>query len=147
MWEFIFGNTFNSISQKNIGNMFQSGYLAKLFSYSLFNVILHKCFLSYMPIQQVKAHWPCCFSKNNENQLSMKSLPYNRKTGFRSSRPEVFLGKDVIIVPSKICSKFTGEHPCRIADLKICQYFRLFMSIICRKFAIKTPFKFCDICT
>ena len=27
----------------------------------------------------------------------------------RSSRPEVFLGKDVL----KICSKFTGEHPCR----------------------------------
>ena len=28
---------------------------------------------------------------------------------FRSSRPEVFLGKGVL----KICSKFTGEHPCR----------------------------------
>ena len=27
----------------------------------------------------------------------------------RSSRPEVFLGKGVL----KICSKFTGEHPCR----------------------------------
>ena len=26
-----------------------------------------------------------------------------------SSHPEVFLGKDV----RKICSKFTGEHPCR----------------------------------
>ena len=30
---------------------------------------------------------------------------------FRSSRPEVFLGKGVL----KICSKFTGEHPCRSA--------------------------------
>ena len=28
---------------------------------------------------------------------------------FRSSHPEVFLGKGVL----KICSKFTGEHPCR----------------------------------
>ena len=28
---------------------------------------------------------------------------------FRSSRPEVFLEKGVL----KICSKFTGEHPCR----------------------------------
>ena len=28
---------------------------------------------------------------------------------YRSSSPEVFLGKDVL----KICSKFTGEHPCR----------------------------------
>ena len=27
----------------------------------------------------------------------------------RSSHPEVFLRKDVL----KICSKFTGEHPCR----------------------------------
>ena len=29
----------------------------------------------------------------------------------RSSSPEVFLGKDVM----NICSKFTGEHPCRTA--------------------------------
>ena len=28
---------------------------------------------------------------------------------FRSSSPEVFLGKGVL----KICSKFTGKHPCR----------------------------------
>ena len=28
---------------------------------------------------------------------------------FRSSHPEVFLGKGIL----KICSKFTGEHPCR----------------------------------
>ena len=27
----------------------------------------------------------------------------------KSSSPEVFLGKGVL----KICSKFTGEHPCR----------------------------------
>ena len=32
------------------------------------------------------------------------------KTGMvRSSRPEVLLGKGVL----NICSKFTGEHPCR----------------------------------
>ena len=30
---------------------------------------------------------------------------------FRSTHPEVFLGKGVL----KICSKFTGEHPCRNA--------------------------------
>ena len=28
---------------------------------------------------------------------------------YRSSRPELFLGKGVL----KICSKLTGEHPCR----------------------------------
>ena len=30
---------------------------------------------------------------------------------FRSNPPEVFLGKSVL----EICSKFTGEHPCRSA--------------------------------
>ena len=30
---------------------------------------------------------------------------------YRSSPPEAFLGKGAL----KICSKFTGEHPCRIA--------------------------------
>ena len=35
-------------------------------------------------------------------------------TNDRSSRPEVFLGKDVL----KICSKFTGEHPCKATLLK-----------------------------
>ena len=30
---------------------------------------------------------------------------------YRGSRPEVFLGKSVL----KICSKFTGKHPCQSA--------------------------------
>ena len=34
----------------------------------------------------------------------------------RSSHPEVFLGKGV----QKICSKFTGEHPCRSATWHGC---------------------------
>ena len=32
-------------------------------------------------------------------------------TKYRNSHPEVFLGKGVL----KICSKCTGEHPCRSA--------------------------------
>ena len=32
-------------------------------------------------------------------------------SSFKSSRPEVFLGKGVV----KICRKFTGEHPCQSA--------------------------------
>ena len=32
-----------------------------------------------------------------------------KSLNFRSNRPEVLLGKGVL----KICSKFTGEHPCR----------------------------------
>ena len=36
---------------------------------------------------------------------------HQEKVNFRSSHPEVFLGKGVL----KICSRFTGEHPCRSA--------------------------------
>ena len=32
----------------------------------------------------------------------------NGELAFRRNQPEVFLGKDVL----KICSKFTGKHPC-----------------------------------
>ena len=38
---------------------------------------------------------------------------------YRNSRPEVFLGKGA----PKICSKFTGEHPCRSA-ISINQLYR-----------------------
>ena len=38
-------------------------------------------------------------------------FPLNRNSPFRSSRPEAFLRKGLL----KICSKFTGEHPCRSA--------------------------------
>ena len=33
------------------------------------------------------------------------------------------------------------------ADLKICKYIRLHMKMTCRRFHIKTPFTFWDICT
>ena len=36
---------------------------------------------------------------------------YQIDVTYRSSHPEVFLGKGVL----KICDKFTGEHPCRSA--------------------------------
>ena len=38
----------------------------------------------------------------------------------RSSRPEVFLAKGVL----KICSKFTGEHPCRSVIL-LCNFIEI----------------------
>ena len=38
-------------------------------------------------------------------------MPWIRQIYFRSSHPEVFVGKGVL----KISSKFTGEHPCRSA--------------------------------
>ena len=44
-------------------------------------------------------------------QLNTRGVTFETITEkmFRSSRPEVFLAKGVL----KICSKFTGEHPCR----------------------------------
>ena len=41
-------------------------------------------------------------------QFLCSTLVVTQRT-FRSSRPEVFLGKAVL----KICSKFTGEDPCQ----------------------------------
>ena len=38
-----------------------------------------------------------------------EAFPKLLSTKFRSSHPDVSLGKGVL----KICSKFTGEHPCR----------------------------------
>ena len=37
------------------------------------------------------------------------SVSSNEKSMYRSSSPDVFLGKEVL----NICSKFTGENPCR----------------------------------
>ena len=45
------------------------------------------------------------------DQLPQKSKISSGHMIYRSSHSEVFLGKGVL----KICSKFTGEHPCRSA--------------------------------
>ena len=49
--------------------------------------------------------WMGSFQRNIQLMLTLSS------SMFRSSHPEVLLGKAVL----KICSKFTGEHPCRSA--------------------------------
>ena len=52
------------------------------------------------------------FSKTNFSRTArQKAENKNKLRTNRSSRPEVFLRKDVL----KMCSKFTGEHPCRSA--------------------------------
>ena len=58
---------------------------------------------------------------------------YNRCTisNNRSRHPEVFLGKGVL----KICSKFTGEHPCRSAIVKQLYWNRTSAWVFCCKFA------------
>ena len=43
--------------------------------------------------------------------LAMTFLCVHAEIHYRSSPPEVFLGKGIL----KICSKFTGEHLCQIA--------------------------------
>ena len=45
------------------------------------------------------------------NKVSIVSPWMAQLQSFRSSHPELFLGKGVL----KICSKFTGEHSCRYA--------------------------------
>ena len=46
------------------------------------------------------------------SQKVLSHIPFD----FRSSPPEVFLGKGVL----KICSRFTGEHPCRsVVSIKL----------------------------
>ena len=51
--------------------------------------------------------------KNAQKPPNLKTF-WEKLYNYRSCRPEVLLGKDVL----KICSKFTGQHPCRSAISK-----------------------------
>ena len=61
---------------------------------------------------------------------------------FRSSHPEVFLGKDVL----KIYSKFTGEHPCQnvISINLLCNFIEITLQHRCSSVNLlhifRTPF-------
>ena len=61
---------------------------------------------------------------------------------FRSSRPEVFLSKGVL----KICSKFTGEHPCQsaISVKLLCNFIEITLrhgcSLVNLLYIFRTPF-------
>ena len=46
---------------------------------------------------------------NTQSNYRMGKATKTKTTKYRSSHPKVFLVEDVL----KICSKFTGEHPCR----------------------------------
>ena len=68
--------------------------------------------------------------------LMLHLIPETLSTFHRSSSPEVFLGKGVL----KICSKFTGEHPCRsVISIKL-----LLISVKCSPknllYIFRTPF-------
>ena len=63
-------------------------------------------------------------SRMRRYEISIKE-PFTKLTGlfsenlvmlFKSSRPEMFLTKGVL----RICSKFTGEHPCQsVTSIKL----------------------------
>ena len=62
---------------------------------------------------------------------------------FRNSRPKVFLGKGVL----KICSKFTGEHPCwSVISIKVARQLatlKSFQSFSKGNLKCKGLFNFC----
>ena len=61
-----------------------------------------------------------CFFSFFPTSVSKLLLVSNGSAIFRNSRPKVFLGKSVL----NICSKFTGEHPCRnvISIKSLCNF-------------------------
>ena len=88
-------------------------------------------------------HWFCAKPADNSagiylnfEQISHLVLVFLLST-FTSSHPEVFLIKGVL----KICSKFTGEHPCRsaISITLLCNV--SFQGVISRK-VLQTIYKF-----
>ena len=59
-------------------------------------------------------------------------------TLFRSSPPEVFLGKSVL----KICSKFTGEHTCR-SVISAWVFYCKFAAFFLEQLFIRKPLEIC----
>ena len=66
------------------------------------------------------------FMSSEKKLLYVTRIFMHRENFFRSSRPEVFFGEGVL----KICSKFTGEHPCRSA---------ISIRLLCNKFTGEHP--------
>ena len=70
----------------------------------------------YTPWKQQKTSGFLMFSggikRDLWHEMGWLSILFLQDTNIRSSRPEVFFRKGVL----KICSKFTGEHPCQIVS-------------------------------
>ena len=64
------------------------------------NTIVYGDFQICIGVLLIKGKIVLLFQENDSHNLY-----------FRSSHPEVFLGKGIL----KICSTFTGKHPCRCA--------------------------------
>ena len=68
----------------------------------------------------------CCLKGKLHSEIHLLELFF---WDSRSSPPEVFLGKGVL----KICSKFTGEHPCR-SEMSIkwfCNFIEITLQHMC----------------
>ena len=59
------------------------------------------------------------------NRFAVQQLAPRERCNYRSSHPEVFLRKGIL----KICSKFTGEHPCRsVISIKLlCNFIKIIL--------------------
>ena len=88
----------------------------------LFNDFILQFGIPHRILQGQRGEFEDCLFRELHQYLRVKNFwttpyhpMYNRtvermnSTLLRSSHPEVFLGKGVL----KICSEFTGEHPCR----------------------------------
>ena len=68
---------------------------------------------NYVIMLQIAKHFARIFRMRNISQNTVKYTLHHKPCYiiFRSNPPEVFLAKAIL----KICSKLTGEHPCRSA--------------------------------
>ena len=92
------------LQQVNFSEIFRGSYSCHL-------IVFSKCLREYLLLIQLLVFQTkstggsniCCFPHCSffEKNIFL--------TRYRNSRPEVFLVKGVL----KMCSKFTGEHPCR----------------------------------
>ena len=70
-------------------------------------------------------HWKNALKRKSEEKV--KQLRLLKKRLDRSGQPEEFFGKGVL----KICSKFTGKHPCwsKISIKLLCNFLKLYFGM------------------
>ena len=80
-------------------------------------------YLVYLFLFSIVLTEKCKSIKAIKDDLYHKVIGTKCSGNFRSIPPVVFLGKGVL----KICSKFTGEHPCRSA-ISVCKFAAYFQN-------------------
>ena len=84
--------------------MLDGHFIPPAIQFRFYTLFLYKHGVFYAQPQYAQKKKPFSASKYANDMLA-----YKKGTPYKSSHPEVFLQKGVL----KICSKFTGEHPCR----------------------------------